>query len=414
MIETLLLAASDAALKQIPYVVHPVGHLAVLLGVLALIFLISSDEKLGKIFKVIPALVFCYFVPTALSAANVIPLKSDLYDFVVAFVLPASLFLLTLNLDLQGIIRLGPKAGVMLLAGTAGVVIGAPLAVFLCQGILPEDGYKPLAYLAGSWIGGGANAVALQKSFDVTGAQIAPIIVVDVAVANVWMAGLLYFASKPQVIDRWLKGDTTAIKNLEKRMEDYHASVARQATVTDFLSILALGFGAAWAAHEFSQWLITVPWFADKKDYVGAFAWKVITVTILGVAGSFTKARRLEGAGASRIGSTMIYLLVACIGAGADFAKLAEASGYLAIGAIWMLTHITVLLIVAKIIRAPFFYVAVGSKANIGGAASAPVVASAFNPVLAPVGALLAIAGYVLGTPAGLAAVWLMGAVAGE
>ena len=388
--------------------------MAVLLGVLALIFLIGQDEKLGKIFKIIPALVFCYFVPTALSAANVIPLKSDLYDFVVAYVLPASLFLLTLNLDLQGIIRLGPKAGVMLLAGTAGVVIGAPLAVFVCQGLLPEDGYKPLAYLAGSWIGGGANAVALQRSFDVTGAQIAPIIVVDVAVANVWMAALLFFASKPEVIDRWLKGDTTAIKNLEKRMEDYHASVARQPSVTDFLCILALGFGASWAAHEFSQWLITVEWFAARSEYVGAFAWKVITVTILGVAASFTKARRLEGAGASRIGSLMIYLLVACIGAGADFAKLAEASGYLAIGAVWMLVHITVLLIVAKLIRAPFFFVAVGSKANIGGAASAPVVASAFNPVLAPVGALLAIAGYVLGTPAGLAAVWLMGAVAGE
>ncbi len=412
MLTTFILAAGNGIPKEVPYVVDPIGHLAVLLGILAIIFLIANDKKFGKIFKIVPALVFCYFVPTAFSAANIIPVKSDLYEFVFHFVLPSSLFLLTLNLDLKGIVRLGPKAGCMLLAGTAGVVIGAPIAVYIWQSQLPESGHLPLAYLAGSWIGGGANAGALQKSFGVQ--DVGPIVVIDVLVANVWMAGLLYFAAKPHVIDRWLGGDTTAIKDLEKRLEDYHATTARHPTVGDMLTMLALAFGATWIGHELSLWLIKKPWFADHTDYVGAFAWKVMIVTALGVAASFTKARSLEGAGASKVGSVMIYLLVACIGAGADFAGLADAKGYLLIGATWMLIHITVLLVVAKVIRAPFFFVAVGSKANIGGAASAPVVASAFNPVLAPVGALLAIAGYVLGTPAGIAAVRLMSAVLGK
>jgi len=406
----MMLASSTGGAAPDPFI-EAFQPLAILLATLAIVFLIGQHKTLGKIYKYIPALVFCYFVPTVLASLDVVPMESVGYAFVKKYVLPASLFLLILNFDLKGIIGLGPKAGIMLLAGTAGVVIGAPIAVFLCQGILPEDGYKPLAYLAGSWIGGGANAIALQENFGVK--DVGPIVVVDVAVANVWMAFLLYFATKPQVVDRWLKGDASAVAKLERRMEDYHASVARQSTTTDFMCIFALAFIAAWLSNLIAYWLESIAPTSIAR-FVDSSAYRPMVATVLGVAASFTRARTLEGAGASRIGSLMIYLLVACIGAGADFAKLSEASGYLAIGAIWMLVHITVLLIVAKLIRAPFFFVAVGSKANIGGAASAPVVASAFNPVLAPVGALLAIAGYVLGTPAGLAAVWLMGAVSGK
>jgi len=278
----LLFAANAPASSPVPLVVGPVGHLAVLLGVLALIFLIGQDPKLGRIFKVIPALVFCYFVPTALTAARVIPAKSPLYDFVVDFVLPAGLFLLTLNLDLHGIIRLGPKAGAMLIAGTIGVILGGPVAVWIWQNHLPDSNYLPLSYLAGSWIGGGANAVALQKSFGVSNAAISPIIVVDVAMANLWIACLLFFSGRPQVIDRWLRGDTTAIRQLEQRMEAYHAAIARHPTVGDLTIMLAMAFGAAWYADLISGWLVTKPPFSGLTELVGRFAWKVILVTALG------------------------------------------------------------------------------------------------------------------------------------
>ncbi|MCP4246884.1 MAG: DUF819 family protein [bacterium] len=141
---------------------------------------------------------------------------------------------------------------------------------------------------------------------------------------------------------------------------------------------------------------------------VSSGTWKYIIVTALGVLLSFTRARNLEGAGASKMGSLMIYLLVACIGASANFARIVEAPALILMGAIWIATHIGVLLLVAWLIKAPIFFVAVGSQANIGGAASAPVVASAFHPSLAPVGALLAVAGYVLGTYAGLVCMQLL------
>lgn len=389
------------------WVESDIGLLAILLIVLGAIFAAQQHPRLGRIFTVVPALVFCYFIPTTLSALHVIPPEAALYRWVKEFVLPASLLLLTLALDVRGIIRLGPRAGIMLLAGTVGVILGGPIALFLWQSQVPADGWMPLTYLAGSWIGGAANAVAIQNAFGVSNAAVAPVVVVDVAVANTWLATVLILAVRHARVDAWLGGETAAIEDLERRMERFQARVARSPTIGDLIMILALAFGATWLADLAAAEMVSRSPFVEMKDYVGRFAWKVLLVTAIGVGLSFTKARNLEGAGASKIGGVMIYLLIACIGAGADFHRLGQAQGYLLIGATWMLFAIAFMVSVARLIRAPFFFVAVGSMANIGGAASAPVAASAFNPLLAPVGALLAIAGYVLGTVGGLASVWL-------
>lgn len=396
---TIIASAQGAAVIE-----SSAGCLAVLLGVLAVVLSLARHPRTRKFFHIVPALVFCYFVPTLLSNTRVIPVDSALYTWVKEIVLPAGLVLLTLSLDIRGILRLGPKAVVMLLTGTAGVVIGGPIALWIWQGKLPEDVWRLLSYLAGSWIGGGANGVALQRSFGASDAAIAPIIVVDVAVANIWMAFLLFFAGRHEIVDRWLKADTTAITALERRMADFHAKVARIPTLADLLTILALAFGIAWVSDLLGSEMILHAPFRNFEAYLGAFAWKVILATTVGVVLSFTRARRLEGVGASSLGSVMIYLLVACIGAGADFGRLLEpeARWLFALGLTWMAIHVSLMLVVGRLIHAPFFFIAVGSKANIGGAASAPIVAGAFNPVLAPVGVLLAVAGYVLGTYAGL------------
>ncbi len=406
---------ADAAADAPSMIESPAGLLAVLLTVLAVIFWTDGHPVLGRIFKVIPALVFCYFIPTTLTALNVIPAKSEFYAWVKDYVLLAALLLLTLSLDLPEIIRLGHKPVVMLLAGTAGVVIGGPLALMLWKDVLPEDAWKTMAYLAGSWIGGGANAVALQKSFGVSDAAVSPMIVVDVAVANVWMGILLFFAARHRGVDRLLRSDTTAITALENKMRDFQKRVARIPSLADLMMILALGFGFAWLSNLaggklFARLVESLP---DLSRHIGPFMLAVMTVTAIGIGLSFTRLRSLEGAGASRIGSVMIYLLVACIGAGGDFSKVLDSPEYIGFGATWMLFHILILLITAIIIRAPFFFVAVGSQANIGGAASAPVVAGAFNPVLAPVGVLLAIAGYALGTYAGWICIQLCRMVVG-
>ena len=397
---------AESAPPPAPLLENPAGILAVLISVLAVIFWLTQRPVAGRIFKIVPALVFCYFVPTALTTAGIIPAESPLYDWIKTHLLPASLFLLVLSLDVRAILRLGPKAIIMLLSGTAGVVIGGPIALLICQQWLPEDAWRGMAALCGSWIGGTANMVALGETAKVTDSMFATMVIVDVFVANVWMGTLLYLSGHQERIDAWTGADASAIKHLQQRMADFQARVNRIATVPDLMMILALGFMGSWLSYKAG---VLLP---DIGDMISSTTWKFIIVTTLGVALSFTRARNLEGAGASKIGTVMIYLLVACIGASANFRAIAENKAFILMGFIWMAVHVIVLLGVGRLIRAPIFFVAVGSQANIGGAASAPVVASAFHPSLAPVGALLAVAGYVLGTYAGLVCMMLLRAVA--
>lgn len=414
----LLFAQSTIDVEAVrPLVERPAGLLAVLLAVLAVIFYLTQHPVAGRIFKVIPSLVFCYFVPTTLTTLGVIPDESALYDWVKDYMLPAALLLLVLSLDVPGILRLGPKAVIMLLAGTTGVVIGAPIALWISLQVLPEswqlpaDAWQGLAALSGSWIGGGANFVAIGEIAGTTDEMLATMVIPDVVLANIWMGVLLYLSGFQDRIDTRTGANAEAIRDLERRMTDFQESTTRVPTLPDLMMILALGFCASWISFRVGEMLPELG-TAQSGTMISHSTWKYILVTGVGVILSFTRCRRLEGAGASKLGSVMIYLLVACIGASADFRKIVEAPGFIVTGFFWMAIHIVVLLGVAKLIRAPIFFVAVGSQANIGGAASAPIVASAFHPSLAPVGALLAVAGYVLGTYAGLVCMSLLRSVA--
>ena len=223
---------------------------------------------------------------------------------------------------------------------------------------------------------------------------------VDVVVANIWMAFILFGAGKSDKIDRWLKADVSSIELLKTNMAKYTASVQRNSTLTDLMKIFAIAFGGVGLAHLlanlFGGWAESTA--MTDTILASQFFWIVVIATTFGLTLSFTKMRKLEGVGASKMGSVFIYILVAIIGMKIDLSQLVEYWDFIIIGLIWMAFHVGLLFLVAKLIKAPFFFLAVGSKANVGGAASAPVVASAFHPSLAPVGVLLAVLGYALGT----------------
>jgi uncharacterized membrane protein len=370
--------------------------LAVLLAVLAGLFAAERTTAGKRLFRLVPLLVFAYFVPTALSNLGIIPVASPLYAFIKDWLLPASLVLLTLSVDVPAIARLGKPALILFLAATAGIVIGGPIAYlalgWLAPEALGEETWKGLAALAGSWIGGGANFIAVGKSVGALDSTLSLLVIVDVTVANIWTAVLLGFAGRQHAMDARIGADRSALDDVQSRIEKVQFETTRPATLSDLLLILAIAFGATAIAHGVARRL------PDLGDIVTGFTWIVILVTAVGVGLSFTPARRLEGAGASKLGSVLLYLLIASIGAGAEFHRVVQAPALVAIGALWMAIHAVVILGVRRWIRAPIFFAAVGSQANVGGAASAPVVAAAFHPALAPVGILLAVAGYVLGT----------------
>jgi uncharacterized membrane protein len=389
----------------------PMAILCVLLGLLALLFAAAGHERLGRIFKAVPLLVFAYFVPTVLSNTGVIPLESPLYTFIRNWLLPASLVLLVMCADIPSILRLGRPALVLFLTGTASVVIGGPLAYLLLGWLVPEElgeeAWKGLAALSGSWIGGGANFIAVGESVGASDSTIAMMVVVDVAVANVWMAVLLYFSGRADAMDARIAADRSTLDAVQTAVEQFHAEVERPTDLKDLLVILFIAFGTTAAATALASVL------PDVGTVINGFTWVVVLVTTVALALSFTPLRRLEGAGASSIGSVLLYLLIASIGAKAQFAEVVKAPGLVAVGALWISIHALAMLAVRRLLGAPIFFAAVGSQANIGGAASAPVVAAAFHPALASVGVLLAVGGYVLGTYGGLLCAVLLQAVYG-
>ncbi|WP_144213188.1 DUF819 family protein [Shewanella donghaensis] len=398
-----------------PMVTNDATALGLLAVILGLVFYTSSSSHpfWTKFYKFIPALLLCYFLPSLLNTFGIVDGDtSKLYFVASRYLLPACLVLLILSVDLKAILSLGPKAIVMFLTGTVGIVIGGPIALLIISAINPDvlggNGpdavWRGMTTLAGSWIGGGANQASMKEIYEAGGNIFSVMVTVDVIVANIWMAVLLIMASRAKEIDAKTGADTTALEALKAKVEKYHAENARIPSLRDLMLIVAIGFGVTGLAHFAADFLgpffeVNYPWTRDYS-LTSKFFWLVVITTTIGLALSFSPVRKIEAAGASKVATAFLYILVATIGLHMDVSKLADEQNlwYFAIGIIWMLVHASFMLIVAKLIKAPLFYMAVGSQANVGGAASAPVVAAAFHPALAPVGVLLAVLGYAVGT----------------
>lgn len=453
--------------SDIPIFANDTIIFGVLCVTLALIFYTSSLPRFSKFYNIVPALLLCYFIPSVLSSIGLIAdkwidvsatinhLKSlygnldgvtnleTLKDYVLTnnidasqyskfiggsklyyvssrFLLPASLVLLTMSIDLKGVFKLGSKALIMFLTATVGVMIGGPLAIVFFNYVAPDilievegtELWKGLSTVAGSWIGGGANQLAMKEQWEVSDSLFSIMAVVDVLVAEVWMAFLLIGVAKSDKIDKYFKADNSSITTLKNKMEKFSLETARVPSFNDLIILLGIGFGVTSIGHivgdNLSVWIIENASFLVDFGLGSSFFWLIITTTTVGIMLSFTKLKSYEGAGASKIGTVFIYVLVASIGMKMNLNAIVENISLFAIGFVWMIIHVGLLFIVAKIIRAPYFFLAVGSKANIGGAASAPVVAGAFHPSLAPVGVLLAVLGYALGTYGAFACALMM------
>ncbi len=398
-----------------PLITNDAVVLGMLMVILAVVFRTAASNHpfWKKFYTYVPSLLLCYFLPSVLNSLGIISGEgSSLYRVASRYLLPASLVLLTLSIDLKSIMRLGPRAIVMFLAGTVGVIIGGPLAIMIVSlfdpelvgGVGPDAVWRGMATIAGSWIGGGANQAAMLEVFGASPSLFSIMVTVDVIVANIWMAVLLYGAGRSDKIDSAFKADASAIDEVKSRIEKFRLSILRMPALPDTMLILGIAFGLTGLSHWLSDYIVpfikSLPasWELDRFSLDSAFFWIVVLATTFGLLLSFTRARELEGTGASRLGSVLLYVLVATIGMQMDLKSIYHNYQLFLVGSIWMCIHVAIMLFVAWLIKAPFFFTAVGSMANIGGAASAPIVASAFHPSLAPVGVLLAVLGYALGT----------------
>ena len=387
--------------------------LGILMSVITLIFVSSSSSHpfWKKFYTFVPSLLLCYFIPSVLNSLGIISgEESNLYFVASRYLLPTSLVLLTISVDLPGIKKLGFKAIVMFLTGSVGIIIGGPISILIISEFAPgiiggsgsEQVWRGLTTVAGSWIGGGANQAAMKEIYQVGDTVFSAMIAVDVIIAQIWMVFLLYGVGINKKIDRWFDADATSIYQLKDKIEKYKSQIMIIPDLQDTIKVLSVGFGITAIAHigadVISPTIKEVAPSLARFSLTSGFFWLIVLSTAMAVFLSFTKLRELEGVGASRYGSFFIYILVATIGMKMNLLAIFENPGLFILGFIWMSFHALLLITVAKIIKAPFFFLAVGSQANVGGAASAPIVASAFHPSLAPVGVLLAVFGYVIGT----------------
>ena len=401
------------------------GLLALALG---FIFYTSSLKNgfWQKFYSFVPAVLMCYLLPALMASSGLISDEiSNLYFMASRYLLPAALVLMTLSIDLKAISNLGSKALIMFLTGSFGIIIGGPIAILLVSIFSPETVggndfdavWRGLATIAGSWIGGGANQAAMLEIFKYNPEKYGGMVLIDIVVANIWMAIILLGVGKTNKIDKWLKADTSAIETLKVKVTEFTEKITRVPTLKDYMIMLSLAFSAVGISHFFGDYIsnyLTTSFEAvsDKKSFLSflgsSFFWMVVLSTCAGIIMSFTKAKNYEGAGASKIDGMFIYILVATIGMKMDLGKVLENPGLIAIGFVWIAIHALLLIVMAKIIKAPYFFLAVGSQANVGGAASAPVVAAEFHPSLTSVGVLLAVLGYVVGTAGALLCAYLM------
>lgn len=410
---------------------------AIVLGILMLSlgFVFYTESKTSgfwhKFYKIVPGLFMAYFIPaifttagiispnweTISSTGEIIKGKTELYYISSRYLLPAALVLMTLSIDLKAIFNLGSKALIMFFTGTFGIIIGGPIAILGISIFSPETVggtdfdavWRGLSTLAGSWIGGGANQTAMLEIYQYNPQKYGGMVFVDIVIANIWMAILLIGIGKKDKINKWLGADTSAIEELKNKVSTFTQKVKRNPSLTDLMIMLAIGFGTVGFGHFTAKYLSTFfnnfvasiesqTWRNIFSFLGSSFFWLISISTIMAVILSFTEAKKYEGAGASKIGSLFIYILVATIGMKMDLGMIFDNWGLIIIGIVWMSIHAGLLILVAKLIKAPYFFLAVGSQANVGGAASAPIVAQAFHPSLATVGVLLAVFGYAIGT----------------
>ena len=374
----------------------PVFLLAYLAGVVGLVFQISRVPRLQRLFDRLPALVWTFFIPMLSTSAGLIPDESPLYRALARYLLPACLVLLLISSDLKAIVRLGRTALVVMAAGCLGVALGCVAAFTILRPWLPPEAWKAAGALAGTWIGGSANLIAVGTTLGLSPELQGVIIIVDTVVGYTWMGLLISFAAHQDRFDRWNRADRAAMDGVGSRLAERKAKGTRPMTVAD----ATLMVGLAMVLTAACLWVGGV--LPPVGRVLNPFSWAILLLTSVALLLSLTPLSRLEEAGASTLGYAGFYLLLASVGAQGDLRKVAAHPQFVLFGVIVIAVHALLTLAAIRLLRAPLFFFGAASQACVGGYSSAPVVAAIYHPAMAPVGLLLAVLGNVIGTYAGL------------
>lgn len=375
---------------------EPLAILAYLAAVVALVFQAARLSALQPLFERLPALVWTYFLPMLSTSAGILPAESQLYRTLARYLLPACLALLLLSSELKAVARLGRKALLVMLAGALGVALGCLAGFALLRPWLPPEAWKAVAALAGTWIGGSANLVAVGTALGISPELQGVVIIVDTVVGYSWMGVLIWLATRQRALDRWLGADRRVLDEVSEHLGEVRSRGSRAPSVADLT--LMVGLAVALTAVCLAAGRALPP----LGKVLNEFSWAVVLLTTVSLGLSLTPVARLEAAGASTVGYAGFYVLLASVGAQGDLRRVVSHPAFVALGLVVITVHALLLLLALRLLRAPLFFFGATSQACVGGYASAPLVAELYEPSLASVGLLLAVLGNVLGTYVGL------------
>ncbi len=367
---------------------------AVLITIVVGILAASHQPRLQRLFTWLPTPLWCYALPLVAVSLGWLPSGHPSYRSLTSDLLPIALGMLLLGVDLSSIARAGGRALIAAVAGAVGVILGTPLSAWVLHRALPADAWKGAGTLAGTWTGGTMNLLALRTLLDTPETMFAPLIVVDAVVAYSWMALLVAASGYESSINRWL-GASTRVDASPDAASEPHASgphlppLILCLALTGALTLLSRGLGA----HLPVSNLISSP-----------AGWTIFLVTTASLGCSLMPSMRRIGAHGAALGYPLLYVVLAATGAQASLAGLRSAPAWIGVGALTLLLHGGLLVIVGRMLRIPLGLLATASQANIGGMVSAPLVGAVYHRSLAPVGLLLAMVGNALGTYLGLVA----------
>jgi uncharacterized membrane protein len=376
-------------------ITSPLGVLSVLVFVAAFFFLVAETTK-AKVFNYLPPLLFIYALPVVLTNTNVIPSQSPIYDGLSAYALPAFILLMLIKVNVPAVIKVMGKGVLVMLMGTVGVVVGAVVSYLIVHPWLADDAWKGFGALAGSWIGGTANLLATSEMLEAPEAQVGLAIIADQAVYLVWLPLLLTSRDFAEKFNRWARVPKDRLQSMDEAAK-IHVDEDAAPRMTQYLYLGAIVIGVTWlaslAAPGIANWIGTT--FPKLQPVFSTGTTRILLVTTVALVLSITPVSKLPNSTA--LGTAIVYVFVAGMGARASLSGLAQAPAFVAGAFIWITIHGLFCLAGAWIFRVDVHSVAIASAANIGGAASAPIVAAHHRPNLVPVAILMALLGYAMG-----------------
>ena len=363
--------------------------------VLCSFIIILEKKHKGKVFDYIPGIVILYFTTMVLSNLGLWENNKDItniYNMVKSSLLPCLIFLMLLRCDLREIVKLGPKMIIGFFASSISIAIGFILTYIIFKNFYEPESWKSFAVLCGTWMGGAGNMVAIQEALNVDDAKMGYALLMDSVNYSIWVMILLAsvpFASK---FNKWTKADINIINTVGEKLK-YKNKKTKKINLIDIMVLLIIGYAVSTISLKLGMLMPSV-------DFLNSSTWTILIATILGTLGALTKLGKLSGS--NQISNIMLYMVVALIASRANFNDLQSAHIYIISGFIILFIHGIVLMIFAIIFKLDLFTCEVASLANIGGVASAPILAGTYNEKLIPVGILMALMGYIIGTGGGL------------